>query len=107
MNNNTKESDFKYSLPEIHITDPKTGDVLFVATPQPGEFFDIKIPQGITADQLLVSLREMTTFHYKTLIAVQRALMAAGVKQETVHALFFPGVPSTDSTVRVVDPAKN
>lgn len=95
MNDESKleEESFQYSLPEIQIVDPKTGNNLMIATPQPGKFFDLKIPQDITADQLLVTLRELVTFHYRNMIAVQRALMRAGVSAEQVGALFFPDVP--------------
>lgn len=87
------ENSFQYSLPEIHIVDPKTDEVLMVATPEPGKFFELKIPNDITASQLLIALREMVTFHYKNLMSVQRALMRAGVNAEQISALFFPGVP--------------
>jgi len=91
---NTVNSGMKFALPQIRVVHPKTKVLLAEATPAPGNVFDLKLPQDISPDEMLIVISDLVEFHYKHCMGVQKRLLDTGMSIQQVGDLFFPGVPS-------------
>lgn len=103
--------DLKYTLATIMIREPKTQEILMQAVPRSGgeNIFDLKIATSITREQLILVVKELAQFHYRSIMVVQKSLLVAGVSPREVADLFFPGIPPSehdDGKVSVEDPTE-
>jgi hypothetical protein len=94
MTDHTVSKNLKFTLPQIQVTHPETKGVLMVASPTPGSLFDLKLPEGITNEELVIVVADLVEFHFKHCMGTQKALYDMGWSPEQVANLFFPGVPS-------------
>ena len=93
-NSNLVKKDLKFTLPQIQVTHPKTNQILMVATPAPGSLFDLKLPENISKEELVICVADIVEFHYKHCMGLQKRLYDMGWGPEQVGDIFFPGVPS-------------
>ncbi|MCP4569010.1 MAG: hypothetical protein GY841_15660 [FCB group bacterium] len=97
MNDLTVKKELRFMLPEIRIQHPKTGEPLCIVTPAAGSVFDIRIPEGITSEELLIVVSDFAQFCYRSTMAVQKRLMNRGWTHEQLGELFFPEAEKVDA----------
>jgi len=101
------KKDFTLVLPNIQVVSDK-GKVLMNCMPQKTGPLQLKIIEDASKEVLVRIIKDLTEFHYRQIIKLQKSFYAAGASKEQIDRLFYPEIPNQEDQKAVqVDTADN